>query len=117
LTLTASLTSLQRVRIATVAVLALALLWTQMVGQWHGVVHPPGFAVGVAPAGPAVFDHDAGDAQCRLLDQLSHADSVPCVPLLALPVGLSAALVVQSVGLAVARWAALFQARAPPSFR
>jgi hypothetical protein len=42
---------------------------------------------------------------------------VPCVPLLALPVGFSAALVVQSVGLAVARWAALFQARAPPSFR
>ena len=116
-------------RVAHVAMLALLLLWAQMWGQWHGVAHPQGFALGVAAAhvhaheGHAAgaehagFDHDAGDAECRLLDQLSHADSLPCVPLLALPAGFSTALLAHNAGLAVARWAALFQARAPPTFR
>ena len=116
--------------IVCVALLALALLWAQSWGQWHGVWHAKSApqevlaesqtrGLGGHASAPehAVFDHDAGDAQCRLLDQLSHADSLPCMPLLALPVELSAALVAQSVGSAVARWAALFQARGPPTFR
>lgn len=129
LPLSTSLPRRQASRVASVAMLVLVLLWAQTWGQWHSVLHAQHGSTGLAQAAAlghisqsaapehAVFDHDAGDAQCRLLDQLSHADSLPCVPLLALPVAFSAALVAQSVGLAVARWAALFQARAPPSFR
>jgi hypothetical protein len=36
---------------------------------------------------------------------------------LALPLGVPAAHIAHLTGLAVARWAALFQARAPPFFR
>lgn len=127
LSLPASLALRQSSRFASVAMLVLALLWAQTWGQRHSVVHArhaaaaasiqvPGVGHGLA-LGQTVVDHDAGDAQCRLLDQLSHADSLPCVPLQALPVEFSAALVAHSAGLAVARWAALFQARAPPSLR
>ncbi|OYU45781.1 MAG: hypothetical protein CFE44_05695 [Burkholderiales bacterium PBB4] len=113
---------LQGVRTVYAALLALALLWAQSLGYTHAVVH------GLPHAGPTAVqaqqaeapnlgwpDHDAGDAQCRLLDQLSHADSVPGVPWVFLPVVLSATPLLLQQGLAVARWAALFQARAPPS--
>ncbi len=59
--------------------LAAALLWLQALGLWHGVLHPQG-AAGAAPVHALAGDdhafagHDEGDAQCRLYDQLAHAD-------------------------------------------
>jgi len=113
------------VRIAAVAMLVLALLWAQTLAQRHGVVHAHPAAAslnlqhaqGPHAVNPTWLDHDKGDAQCRLFDQLSHADGLPILPLVALPLALSVALFALQEGLAVARWAAFFQARAPPSVR
>lgn len=70
----------------------LALLLAQAIGLAHGIAHPgvrnnSGTAVAAALGGatnvfsPAHGSHDDGSAQCRLLDQLSHADLLtPAVP-------------------------------------
>lgn len=67
--------------------LAAAMLMLQALGLWHSVVHPAGVA-GLAGAyahdhdhhdgehGESFAGHDDGDAQCRLYDQLAHADLV-----------------------------------------
>lgn len=64
--------------------LAAAMLMLQAIGLWHSVVHAGGHA-GVVMAqdhhqGEHADDgfagHDDGDAQCRLYDQLAHADLV-----------------------------------------
>lgn len=64
--------------------LAAALLMLQALGLWHAVVHARGAAGSVA-ASLAAHDghhdehfagHEDGDAQCRLYDQLAHADLV-----------------------------------------
>lgn len=81
-----------RTRRRLLPLLAVALLWLQALGLWHHVVH------GVALEGPVaavsasahdadghggdhgdhgLADHDAGDPQCRLYDQLAHADLAP----------------------------------------
>ena len=108
--------------------LVLALLVAQTLGLVHGVAHSPVQAVAqqVSHAGPvqhehglieALFSGHAGDAECRLYDQLSHGDAATSVPALALPVLLPATLLAYFQGEAVARHAALFEARAPPSIR
>jgi hypothetical protein len=78
------------------------------------------FGIEGAPVSHSFFeslfgDHEAAD--CQLFDQLSHGDALATAPVLALPLGVPAAHFAHLTGLAVARWAALFQARAPPSFR
>lgn len=71
-------------RRAALPLLAAAMLMLQALGLWHGVVHAQGHG-GVVMAqdhhrGDPVDDgfagHDDGDAQCRLYDQLAHADLV-----------------------------------------
>lgn len=107
--------------------LVLALLWAQSLGVWHGIVHG-GHGVGSVHASLALADtgeaqshgffeslfgeHEATD--CQLFDQLSHGDALTTAPLLVAPLGVPAAHIAHLTGLAVARWAALFQARAPP---
>ncbi len=61
--------------------LAAAMLWLQALGLLHGVVHGVGHAHGHdTPAsahagdGGTLTDHDEGSDECRLYDQLAHAD-------------------------------------------
>jgi hypothetical protein len=61
-----------RLRLLPALWLALALLCAQALGLWHGTAH----AVPAAQAVAAFDDHDAGDADCRLFDQLLHADGL-----------------------------------------
>lgn len=154
-------------------VLALALLWAQSMGLWHGIVHgghgvgsvhaslalAPGtsdaarlgdralcsltsvsparfagssstcaersadqaFGTTRSPSAHSFFaslfgNHHSG-VDCQLFDQLCHGDALATAPVLALPLGVPAAHVAHLTGLAVARWAALFQARGPPFSR
>ena len=100
------------------SLLVVALLWTQGLGLWHRQVHSGiGHAAHPTASLGKLFSHHQTDTDCRLYDQLSHADGAPALlaiapALLALPPILQA-----SHGLAVARWHALFQARGPPSVR
>lgn len=61
-------------------------------------------------------EHHSG-ADCRLYEQAGHADTLPGLPLASLPLVLSSFALHSFSGLALARWAALFQARAPPFVR
>jgi len=66
--------------------MAAALLWLQALGLWHLVVHGHAAPGGAAATFASGFDphdhhddrafagHDEGDPQCRLFDQLAHAD-------------------------------------------
>jgi len=111
-------------------VMAFALVWAQMLGLAHRVLHapPPAAAANssyAAAAGhkpdPGVLAHLLAPAQaesdCRLYDQLGLADTLPALPVLGLPVAAPAA------ALATARLAlaqpvcAPFEARAPPAIR
>lgn len=63
--------------------LAAAMLMLQALGLWHSVVHANGLGPVVHAHGEAdehaddsFAGHDDGDAQCRLYDQLAHADLV-----------------------------------------
>ena len=57
--------------------------------------------------------HDETSSTCLSFDQMGHFDALVSLPL-ALPMSLTAVQLVASVGLAVARWHAQFQARGPP---
>jgi hypothetical protein len=123
--------------------LALALWFASTLGLVHRTLHSPGAAPGVvaslgfasiaqdhATAAPiaqvvegisshglaALFGHHS-DAECRLYDQLSHGSSVPCVPLVVLPLLLPAATFAYLEGEALARWVLLLRARGPPFTR
>lgn len=70
--------------------LAGLLLAAQALGLAHRIEHAPGHpagqqaVLGLASVGaglhshgePAAGEHQAGDAQCRLVDQLGHADAL-----------------------------------------
>ena len=105
----------------------LALLWAQLLGLAHGVLHAgtglPGDAVVVTAQpsqAPGVLAHlmaGAGDERdCRLYDQLGHGG-----PLLQLPPGAVEVFPLAVVwGALLSRWAspcAAFAARAPPLSR
>lgn len=109
--------------------LTLALLFAQTLGLMHGTLHGPGSAgptaslVRVDGGGRAHADHGsivslfsshASDADCRLYDQASHGSAAPHVASLVLPVLLPSVAVAIFEGEALARWAALFDARGPP---
>jgi hypothetical protein len=63
-----------------------------------------------------LFPHDDGDTECRLFDAASHDGAPP--PVITLPLNIPAAAVLaMRAGEALARWAAMFQARGPPRIR
>jgi hypothetical protein len=114
--------------------LALVLMLAPMLGQMHGLVHggdrQPAYQHLEADDG--AYDHDHADAHgwladlfsvhlddsdCRVFDQLCHSDVLPAVPLLALPMALSPFVFQFLKGEALARRAALFEARGPPQAR
>jgi hypothetical protein len=107
-------------------------------GSGHGFTHAPGHDTAHEATHEATHDdaHDDApalthqtffdqlfsghssddlDPQCRLFDQSSHLDSLPALPVMALPLAISPFVFSLQTGLAVARWHALFEARGPPS--
>ena len=112
--------------------LAGALLWAQALGLAHRVVHGPQLA-GVHAHAPAaarasgavradgflaqLFAGHQADSDCRVFEQLSQADALPAVPLLALP----AVAPLPPLAVAASHWFMLlvppFQARGPPAVR
>lgn len=126
---------------ALVWLLAASLLLAQLLGLMHGVVHGPQARLHLhshvheghhrhehAALGHAEEDGDGGwlaslfsshdgASDCRLFDQASHGQAAPTLPLLSLPPVLCSAVFDISRGEALARWAALFDARGPPSTR
>ncbi len=64
-----------------------------------------------------LFSSHHGDNDCRLFDQASHGSAAPQLAALALPVVLPPIAVALFQGEALARWAALFDARGPPLTR
>lgn len=130
------------VPLLTTWLLASAILLLQSLAFVHGVMHPSGFDPTVqlsARAGVLVATTDAGeaaarrpapaleksrlallfsahtdDADCRLYDQAGHGGAtlhVACLPLPVVPPSFAVAIF---QGEAIARWAALFDARGPP---
>ena len=109
--------------------LVLALVWAQSLGLWHGIVHGGQGGGGdhgslvAAESAPlhvsfeSLFGKHYDSVDCQLFDQLCHGDALATALVLALPLGVPAAHIAHLTGLAVARWAALFQARGPPSSR
>jgi len=102
-------------------VLVFALWVAATLGIVHRTLHVPGSGHPsmVEKAGhglPALFG-DHTDAECRLYDQLSNGPAALGVPLVVMPVVLPAATFAWLEGEALARWAALFDARGPPSTR
>lgn len=110
-----------------VALLVLALLWSQLLGLAHGVLHtgaaghePAAVVVQQLPAASGLLGHllapSDDDSKCRLYDQLGHG-----VPLLQLPVLPAAALPQLPMWVALPSLrpqpCAVFAARAPPTFR
>jgi len=111
-----------------VVLLVAALLWAQLLGLAHGVLHAGlaarddnTVALQVSAAAPAgLLAHllaPAGDeGQCRLYDQLGHGGPLLQLPLL--PAAVLPVLQAQVVRLPQPlRPCAVFDARAPPSSR
>ena len=117
--------------------LAGALLLAQTLGLMHGVVHSGEHRAGnqhhvqLPDAEPShahgddalhfggwlaslFSSHDDGDADCRLFDQASHGSAAPAFVQSSLPTLPPSVAVAIFQGEALARWAALFDARGPP---
>lgn len=127
--------------LALVWLLAGALLLAQLLGLMHGVVHGPQAHLHShheSAFAHTSHDHDhadtaqdehegnwlaslfsshGGDSDCRLFDQASQGHAAPVLPMLSLPLVLCTVAFDISRGEALARWAALFDARGPPSTR
>ena len=108
----------------------LALLAAQTLGLMHRVVHVSQFqseaevaslhAHGDGSHDPSwtesLFGGHDGESACRLFDQLSQGGCLPAIA--ALPPVIAPLFFLQWFqGEAVARWAALFDARGPPQLR
>lgn len=118
---------------ATWGYLALVLLLAPLLGQMHGLVHRAGdnpqaaqTQTQAAEAGVLVHGHGwlddlfsahVNDSDCRVFDQLCHNGAPSALPLLVLPMALSPFVFHFLQGEVLARWAALFEARAPPLAR
>ena len=117
--------------------LVLSLLLAQTMGQLHAVKHmiQRVGVVAVVPGAGGHGGHEARDAHdgkngksfldelfsshgstadCRLYDHLSDGQSLPLLFAAPLPIVLPSRLVAIFAGDALARWAALFDARGPP---
>jgi hypothetical protein len=110
-------------RRGTAFVAVLALLLAQGIGLAHGIAHP--HSRGGLPAAQPLLAvdadtpaaHDDGSAQCRLLDQLAHADLLPALPALAAPLLPAEACGLGAVPQGAPRLLAWrLRARGPPSF-
>jgi hypothetical protein len=71
----------------TAFIAVLALLLAQALGLAHGIAHPNAQGLALVAASQAGHDHahgdhahDEGSAQCRLIDQLTHADLLVAPP-------------------------------------
>ncbi len=62
----------------------------------------------------SLFSSHDGESDCRLYDQASHGSAAPAVAPVILPAVLPSPVVAIFQGEALARWAALFDARGPP---
>lgn len=116
---------------ALLCVLVFALWFATTVGLVHRTIHghaalkAPAVAVAVTQEGDAGHGAEGlaalfgthTDAECRLYDQLSHGPAALGVPAVLLPATLPAAVFLYLEGEVLARWAALFDARGPPSAR
>ena len=98
--------------------LVLLLLAAQALGLAHRVAHAPGLPGGALAhvAAAAHASHEAGSAECRLVDQLAHADALcgsmvlPPAPLRTADTGHAVARPALTVGSAAA-----YLARGPPA--
>jgi hypothetical protein len=115
--------------------LALALLMVPLMGLMHGIVHDVSHGLPTAVVKASAQHHAHGHpderkvwsdvlfashqtaADCLVYDQLCHADAPHFLPLQALPTTLPSLVLVTLAGEVIARWAALYQARGPPSAR
>jgi len=100
-------------RLLTVWLLALALIGAQALGLAHQVLHGPA----AASAGSDLFADHEGQPTCPLYDQLSGTAITPAVPVLCVPAVPPLFFIAFAQGEALARWAALFDARGPPPLR
>ncbi|MEK9951846.1 MAG: hypothetical protein VW687_06785 [Curvibacter sp.] len=109
--------------------LVLALLWTQLLGLAHGVlhahdVHTPAAAVaqddghGHEAHGllAQLLAHASGDSECRLYDQLGHGGLV-AAPHVLLPTALPLSPLLPVLQALQPRPCVAFAARAPPAAR
>lgn len=128
--------------VAGVLALVLAMLLAQALGFAHRVLHHPdaagqgghgavlqvasaqGVAAVIAPVdgqghghGADLFQHDDQAPDCRIFDHAGSVDGLGCVPAIALPMALSSFVLLYFQGEVLARKAALFDARGPPSAR
>ena len=116
-------------RLRVVWLLLFALIAAQTLGLLHRVAHPTHVGaevfVGAAleestsPRGwlQDLFTGHDRDSGCVLFDGLNASGVAPELPSLALPVLLPLHVILWSRGEALARWAALFDARGPPTLR
>jgi len=125
------LTMRRRPVLSPVLLLVVALLWGQLLGLAHRVLHSPraglpSAVVQVAGAqhaahAPGLLAHLQAPADdtsdCRLYDQLGHADAMPAVPWLALPPVLPLFLAPACTARLLLPAPAPFAARAPPHVR
>lgn len=89
-----------------------ALLCVQTLGLVHRVLHARPDTAGASA--PALFGHAAGDADCRVLDQLAHADLAFGVVTPALPVAQPQPPQAQLPAGRLAAQASGYLARGPP---
>ncbi|NPC57255.1 hypothetical protein [Caenimonas soli] len=108
-----------------------ALVAAQTLGLVHRVVHLSQFegkaevvSVHAQDEGhhshawtETLFGGHGGESECRLFDQLSHGGCLPSVAVVLLPVTAPLFFLQWFQGEALARWAALFDARGPPQLR
>ncbi len=125
-----TLAAQQAVRVTGVLWLVLALVLAPWLGQVHGALHGKhaNQAARSATLQPsanhaghhgleALFGDHGQTSDCRLYDQLGHGDLLVCVPAAAVPVVVPVFVLAFLQGEAVARFAALFDARGPPALR
>jgi hypothetical protein len=125
-------TTRQHPALGPVLLLVLALLWAQMFGLAHRVLHTPhpsGAALwqklgatnypGVATAG--LLEHllspAQGEPECRAYDQLGVTDVLPVPPVLVLPALLPPVLEISSRAMVCLSRISSFEARGPPTVR
>lgn len=108
-------------------VMATSLLLSQSLGQLHSVKHGGQATVVLAASEQAtqkihhpggfldqLFSSHGSASDCRLYDHLSGGQAMPLMLAASLPIVLPSLLVAIFAGDALARWAALFDARGPP---
>jgi hypothetical protein len=103
--------------------LVFAVVAAQTLGLLHRIVHAPASEVALANGVQAkgwvhdLFAGHEGDADCRLFDQLNASGVLPDIPVMPVVQALPAFFLQWYLGESLARWAALFDARGPPSLR